>query len=151
MTVIEQIRADQIAARKAKDVVKVTLLSTLLGEIVMVGKNNGNRETTDAEAISVIKKFKKNIQDTILCITPSNNVAAFEKITELLDEEKLYDSYLPQQLSEQELKQNIALFLLADENCTYTIKDVMFYLKENYAGLYDGKTASKLANELLKT
>ena len=49
MTLFSQIKADQLAARKAKDGLKATLLTTLIGELTAIGKNDGNREVTDAE------------------------------------------------------------------------------------------------------
>jgi uncharacterized protein YqeY len=146
MTLIERIKADQIIARKAKDSVKTTLLSTLLGEITAVGKNNGNRETTDAEAIAVIKKFKKNVEDTQSLIFGSSIRPMV--YTDMDAEIDLYESYLPKQLSETELKSTIRT--LKTHNSNIQMKDIMSYLKENFAGLYDGKLASTLANKILK-
>ncbi len=148
MSVIERIRADQLTARKAKELQKVAMLSTLLGEITKVGKDNGNRETTEAEAIAVIKKFEKNVLDTMLIVEKTNP----SRIKEFLDEASVYNSYLPQQLSDQELNKIIALFIV--ENSTMDIvvqmKDIMAFLKNEYAGLYYGKSASTIANQLLK-
>ena len=63
MSLIEKIRVDQLASRKAAfnypatNKLQADLLTTLLGEEVMVGKNAGSRETTDAEVIAIVKKF----------------------------------------------------------------------------------------------
>ena len=65
MTLIERIKEDNLAARKNRDQVRATLLTTLFSEAVSVGKNAGNRETTDAETLAVIKKFIKGIDDTL--------------------------------------------------------------------------------------
>jgi uncharacterized protein YqeY len=139
MTIIEKLRADQIAARKNKDTVRTTLLSTLIGETVKVGKDKDNRESTDEEAIAVVKKFKKNLLDTIALLKGSN--AALD------DELALYDSYLPKQLSTEDLTQTITRFVA--ENTDAKMKDIMAYLKTNFAGLYDGKEASQISNQIL--
>lgn len=56
MTITEQIKAASLTARKARDTVASALLTTLLSDVVMIGKNAG-RETTDAEAVAIVKKF----------------------------------------------------------------------------------------------
>ena len=56
---LAEIKAKQINARKAR-LSTATLLTTLIGEAEMVGKNQG-REVTDSEVLAMIKKFIKNI------------------------------------------------------------------------------------------
>ena len=62
---LETINQDRNEARKMKYTATATLLTTLYSEAQMVGKNDGNRETTDAEVVAVIKKFVKNIDETL--------------------------------------------------------------------------------------
>ena len=62
---IEKIKHDQLVARKNRSTVESTLLTTLIGEADMVGKNNGNRDPFDEEVISVVKKFLKGVNETI--------------------------------------------------------------------------------------
>jgi len=61
MTLMEQIKTAQVTARKT-GAQEASLLTTLLGEAAMVGKN-ANRETTDQEVVAVVKKFVKNIDE----------------------------------------------------------------------------------------
>ena len=63
--ILEKIKNASLAARKAKEALAATLLTTLYSEAVNVGKNNGNRDTTDAEAVAVVKKFLKGVDETI--------------------------------------------------------------------------------------
>lgn len=66
MTLITKIKADLIEARKARvDKERIALLTTLSSEIAIVGKNDGNRETRDDEALTVIRKFVKNAEQTV--------------------------------------------------------------------------------------
>ena len=50
---IENLKEDQLIARKNRDQIKATLLTTLIGEAEMVGKNTGNRSPFDEEVVSV--------------------------------------------------------------------------------------------------
>jgi hypothetical protein len=60
MSLIQTIKADQVQARKARSA-SASILTTLIGEAEMIGKNAGDRESTDEEVIAIIKKFIKNL------------------------------------------------------------------------------------------
>jgi uncharacterized protein YqeY len=133
MTLMEQIKTLQVTARKTGDST-ASLLTTLLGEAAMVGKNAG-RETTDAEVVAVAKKFIKNIDETVTALNSHNKDASV-----FLAERKVLEQFLPQQLSEDALRE-IAL--------RHTdMPAFMKHLKENYAGQYDGKAASAIAKSV---
>lgn len=144
MSLLDNIKTDQVAARIAKESLKATLLTTLLGEAQMIGKNAG-RETTDDEVVAVVKKFIKGINDTVEFLAEQN-----AKATQVCMEEKaILEVYLPQQMTKDQIK-------LAIENAlTGTVRamnkgEMMKYLKENFAGRYDGKEAAAAVDELLK-
>jgi uncharacterized protein YqeY len=147
MTLIEQIKADQLAARKAYDSLKANLLTTLLGEAIAIGKNAGNRETTDLEVLAIVKKFIDNL-DFVIDKTGKDSVSG----SRALDEKNILLAYVPTQMTESELREYIEFYIEAAKQCgaTVTMGNIMGFLKLNRAGLYDGKMASKLANELLK-
>jgi hypothetical protein len=66
MSLITQIKTDLVEARKARtDKDRIALLTTLSSEIAIVGKNDGNRETRDDEALAVVRKFVKNAEQTL--------------------------------------------------------------------------------------
>lgn len=132
MSLLEQIKNDQITARKASEKTEASLLTTLIGEASAIGKNAGNRETTDAEVIAVIKKFIKNIDETVTALTDRNQDAS-----QFITERNVLERYLPKQLNEAEL------FKLAASQSS--MPEFMKFLKENYAGQYDGKLASTVA------
>lgn len=133
MTLMEQIKTQQIAARKAGDP-KASLLTTLLGEAAMVGKNAG-RETTDAEVVAVVKKFIKNVDETIAALQARNQL-----FTEFAVEREVLEQFLPQQLTE---------VTLAEVAKTQPdMPTFMKHLKEKYAGQYDGKLASTVAKKV---
>jgi uncharacterized protein YqeY len=140
--IVNNIKVDQIQARKNKNTHEATLLTTLLSEAVMVGKNQ-NRDTTDEETIMVIRKFLKNNNDFLKAL-PSSKV---EERAKLVSENQILERYLPQQLSEDQLKELVTVAVNSGVN-----KDkgsIMKYMKENHTGLYDGKTLSSVVDGIL--
>lgn len=158
MTLLTTIKSQFLAARKSRDVATTLSLSALIGEAEMIGKTDGNRETTDTEVTALLKKFIKNATEVAklsevrsIQLTPGNNeVAAIQAKFAAENEIKLYTSFLPQQLSEAEL---IAVITVAlEEIPNATIRDmgkVMASLKADYDGRFDGATASKLIKSVL--
>ena len=139
---IERIKADLLTARKARATVAANSLTALVGEAVMVGKNAGNRESTDEEVIAMVRKFLKNLEET------KRNLIAHNKDTSACDEEIVVISkYLPQQMSADDLR--TAISTIVAENVGANMGVVMRVLKEKYAGLYDGKLASEVAKQVL--
>lgn len=135
MTLMEQIKTRQIAARKAGDP-QASLLTTLLGEAAMVGKNAG-RETTDQEVVAVVKKFIKNVDETIAALQARNQLFASYAV-----EREVLEQFLPMQLSEA------ALIEVA--KCQENMPAFMKHLKENFAGKYDGKLAATVAKTVFQ-
>jgi uncharacterized protein YqeY len=149
---IDRIRADQLAARKARDSVAAGLLTTLIGEATTVGEEEfraaaeaARRDDGDAVAVSVpitdekvtgtIVKFLKNAKANRELMKTSD--AKTEREIEILS------AYLPQQMTEAELRAAIEGF--RRDNPGAGVGAVMAFLKANHAGLYDGKLASQLA------
>lgn len=151
MSLVEKIKTDSLEARKAKDGLRATLLTTLYSEVVNVGKNNGNRDTTDAEAVAVVKKFLKGVDETITHLGKNEMTEATAKAMMVArDERIILDGYMPKQLSEAELKVAIADLIDAlPEKNPKQMGVLMKQLKERYEGQYDGQLASKLIKEAL--
>ena len=146
MTLLEKIKQDNIAARKAKDTVKSALLTTLVSEISNIGKNDGNRETTEPESIAVVKKFIKGVDETLKALEFSSNT----RVLVAIEEKKILESYLPTQLSEIELTAVVDQIIstLADRS-PKQMGVVMKRLKEMHDGRYDGKIASGIIKSRL--
>jgi len=158
-TIIENIKTAQLQARKDRDEVKSVLLTTLIGEASMKGKNDGNRESTDADFISVLKKFITNIDDTLNIfvknpVVGEDNIASRKQKEDKLQKEKaILVSFLPSladQMSEEQLRLEIGKiitqFSLSNPKGMGTI---MKELKANFNGKYDSALASKIAKEVL--
>ena len=91
---IEQLRKDALDARKKGNAVAASLLVTLVSEAAMVGKNAGNRESTDDEVQAVIRKFLKNNQEATGVIRDTARLATLQ------EESRILESYLPTMASE---------------------------------------------------
>lgn len=148
MTLLETIRKAQLQARKEKRAADASTLTTLIGESEMIGKNDGNRASTDAEVVNVIKKFVKNIDETLNVLAKDSSKA--DRVEALTGEKALLVTFLPQQLSEDQLRTILGGFVSAlTEKNPKMMGKVLASLKEQYAGQYDGALASKVAKELL--
>ncbi len=142
--IIEQIKKEQLEARKAKNTIKTNLYTTLLGEIqtAVIGTSNSvnikqANIITDDVVIKVINKFIKNIKET-LSLRPDD----FTATTELT----LLETFLPRKLSEEELKQIIANLKIAAGTKTggALLGFVMGELKKSYPNLYDSSIVRTL-------
>lgn len=141
MTLFEQIKADQLAARKAHNGLAASLLTTLIGEAAAIGKNAGNRDVTDSEVVALVKKFVKGMDETLGHL--GNRNAEAQRI--VLAEKDILAPYLPKQMDEAVLTQAILdIMVLEGAN----VGKIMKALKEKYAGEYDGKMASAIVKDL---
>lgn len=147
MSILNQIKQDQLQARKDRDANKTKLLTTLYSEAATVGLNDGKRESTDKEVVKVINKFLGSIEETFVKYKFAGDP------TQLLFEKAILQSYIPapvNQLSETQLR-DVLTSIIADSGIT-TVKQigsVMSALKAKYADMYDGKVANSIIKELL--
>ena len=140
-----ELRKMMMKAKLEKDTVKGNLLATLIAEAVMVGKNDGNRETTDAETIAMIKKFLKNVNETLALMDEMG-----KDKTEPLREKEILESLLPKQLDEAELAKIIEeIVATLPDKSPRQMGAVMAELKKKYDGQFDGKTTSGLVKKAL--
>ena len=133
-----KIKADYLQARKDKDKNLTSLLSTLIGELENSAQIvNGQKIVSEDSVIKTIKSWVKKYEDTI-------NIPNLpeDALFRAQEESKIVFSYLPKQLSSDEIKEKI---LSADVS---SMPEAMKYMKENFSGLYDGKEASRIAKEI---
>lgn len=145
MSLLSTIKSKQVEARLARDTATASTLTTLLGEASAVGKNDGNRETSDDEVIAVVKKFIKNIDETVVSMGERNL-----DTTKFIIERNLLESLLPRQLTAEELEVIVAEYI-SEEGLSgpRSMGLVMKHLQTEYAGKYDGKLASTVVRGVL--
>ncbi len=142
---INDLKKMMMKAKLERDTLKGNLLSTLIAEAVMVGKNDGNRETTEAETLNVIKKFLKNVNENIKLLDEIG-----KDKSDALREKEILESLLPKQLSEEELYAKIVeIIATLPDKSPRQMGVVMAALKKDFDGQYDGKAASSLVKKAL--
>ena len=159
--ILQKIKTEQKQARLTKDKFRASVLTTLMAEVSIVGKN-AQRETTDAEAQVVITKFLKNLKETFKIYTMGieledffkvsdmetpTSEAKMVKIMDMIKEADIYKRYLPQQMTTDQLETTIGVFM--GDNADANMGQIMGYLKKNFNGQYDGKMASTLIRNIL--
>jgi len=142
---LQKIKNDSLAARKARNKFLAKILTTLLGDIISVGKNDGNRDTTEEETLVVIDTFKKKAEETANYMADTG--ADSKEMEDYIEEISIYASYLPQQMTEDKLTALIKDIVSHDSEIN--IGKVMGYLSKNHKGLYSGKMANKIAKNLI--
>lgn len=135
---VQKIKNDLDNARKEQNKYDTIKLSVLYSEAVSIGKNNGNRESTDSEVSNIIEKFVKNLR--------SNIELAPSKANEFQKEIDLYSKYLPKQLTESEIQD--ILLQYKNENTDFQIGNIMKFFMQNFKGQYDSKLLSGLVNKI---
>ena len=154
MSLLNKIKEDSILARKEKDSVKASLLVTLYSEALMVGKNKRNDIPSDEETLATIQKFLKNASEVREIISKRyfNELGERPGLDKIQLEINILESYLPKQLTEQELVVIIgtAIGVTGTLKGPFNVGTIMAFLKQNYTGQYDGKVASKVAQNFQK-
>lgn len=128
-----QIRQERIKAKKERNKIKDELLTYLLGLL----ENDEKRgfKIDDERVISLCKKHVTSINENIVRYNDEQKRVANEEIS-------ILEMFIPKQLSAEKLKEILV------QNSITSVPDAMKFLKQNYAGLYDGKIASEVAKSL---
>jgi uncharacterized protein YqeY len=140
MTLKEKINKDYIEAFKAKNNVKKNLLSVIKGEIQTIEKNTGVENLSDEDVIKILNKTVKSLKETMASLIDSQSV---EKILTVKNELVIVDSYLPKQLSIEEIQSKI------DSLVASGLKNMGMIMKEFNSLPADKKLVSELVKKSL--
>jgi uncharacterized protein YqeY len=142
MSVIEKLKTESMSLRKVRSPI-APAISFALSEIEKVGKNRGNRATTEDEAIKTIQKLIAAIDENLkLNIDDGRRIA-------LNQEKQILIGVLPQMATDQDIIDFLcALFTGKQDNEIPKKGDVMKALRDHFGALVDMKRAGQLANEL---
>jgi uncharacterized protein YqeY len=146
MSKISEIKAAQLAARKAKDAFTATVLTTIIGEAEMVGKSLANRESTDAEVVTVLKKFEKNQLENVKLFT-ERGISTEDALKEIA----IIRQFLPKKLDDVQVKKDIE-DLLISENLLKEQKSlgpITKLLKQHYKDQFAGQQVSNIFKGML--
>ena len=106
MTLKEKISKDYIEAFKAKNTVAKNLLSVIKGEIQTLEKNTGVESLSDEDVTKILNKSVKSLKETISSLTD------VDKLAEVQSELNIVETYLPKQLSVEEIQSNVEFFFV---------------------------------------
>lgn len=134
----EKIKADQLVARKARDSVASSLLTTLIGAI-----QQETKEPNDAICQAKIRSFLKSNDEMQKALVLSGKSA-----DATMREASILHSYLPIQMAEEEIRQFVRAKI---DQGSKSLGDLMKMLKSEKAGLYDGKLAGTIIKQELET
>ncbi len=144
----EKIFKDYQIALKEKNSVKSSILNFLRSEINYYKIEKQKDKLDEQDIILVIKKQVKSHQDSIEQFEKGNRADLADKEKKELE---ILKTYLPQEISESELKAIIEEVLSSIPNVT--IKEMGKIMKEVMAktsGRADGKSVSDLVRQRLK-
>ena len=136
MTIIEELKTKSLKLRKERNPIAASI-TFAISEIEKVGKNNGNRVTTEDEAIKTVQKLVATIEDNLkLDIDDGRKIA-------LNYEKNILQSVLPKMATEEDIRKT-----LIDNFTTPSKKEVMQWAKSHWGALADMKLVGKVASEL---
>lgn len=142
-----QLRKDNMQAMKDKDTLKKGLLSLVISAIALAEKE-AHEELSYENELGFVQKELKQTKES-LHETPSDRT---ELIAEAKRKIEILESYLPKQLSEEEIKQ--AILLILEEKGLEPIRRsqgvVMKEIMAKYKGQTDGKTVNSVLSSVLK-
>ena len=144
-----KIQKDLVEAMKAKNATRVAAIRSIKTAIQTEKTNGAYHELADSDVVKLIQKLSKQRAEAeqiyLQASTPRYDLAEIEH-----NEKMVLDEYLPKMLSDEEI--NIIIGKIITATGAQSIKDmgkVMSALNKNYAGQYDGKTASGIIKSLL--
>lgn len=142
MPVIDKLKAESLKLRKERNPIAASI-TFALSEIDKVGKKNGNRATTDDEAIKVIQKLVALIDENLkLDIDDGRRVA-------LNYEKQILLGVLPQMATDTEVLDFLREVFAEKKGDDAPKKgEVMKALRGRFGALVDMKRASQLATEI---
>ncbi|MEO5349579.1 MAG: GatB/YqeY domain-containing protein [Magnetococcus sp. YQC-3] len=144
MNTLQKIKNDLLEARKDRDNIKSNLLNILLSDAIKVGKDKGNRDSTEQEVIDTINKFIKNNKYTLLALKNNDRL---EDINRIQQEMHILSRYLPKPLTEEELTGIIKQYI--NDNSKVKIGGILSFLKEKFPNRFDNQLAAQIVKKEL--
>jgi uncharacterized protein YqeY len=132
------------AAMKSQDRLRMETIRSVLSEIQYEEMNKSVDELPAGDIVLVLQRELKKRQEAIGFEEQANRQEAKAK---LQNEITIIETFLPKQLDATELEKIIADYKQSTPGAA--LNTAMKFLKEKYAGQYDGKSASEIAKRIL--
>ncbi len=142
-----QLNSDLKAAMKAKDQATLRGIRAIKAAILLAETDGSGKKVDDQKFIQIVQKLIKQRKDSLEIYEKQNreDLAVVER-----EEVAVLENYLPKQLSEDELRQELTQII--EELGASSMKDmgaVMGQANQKLAGKADGKTISGIVRQLL--
>lgn len=142
-----ELRKANMQAMKNHDTVKKGVLSLVISSIALAEKEDGKTLTREEELTFIQKELKQTRES--LTETPADRIDLIEETKKKIE---ILESYLPRQLTEEEIKTAIES-ILTEKGLEPVKKSQGVVMKEimaKYKGQTDGKTVNKVLSTILK-
>ena len=142
-----KLREDLKLAMRGRDELRTRVLRGLLAAIKNKSIEARGEELAESDLLAVVKKEAKQCSETLAFAREAGRTESVSEHEAVLT---VLETYLPQQLGEQELRTEIAA-IISDTGAEgmSAMGQVMKELGARHAGRYDGKLASGLVREML--
>ncbi len=137
--IIDEIKKANVEAMKSRQTNKRNAYAMVISRFQEAKTSGSGKEIGDAEVIHIIQKFSKELEEEMKGYQEAGREESAVQIKEQLE---AVSAFLPQMMSEQEIKDVIAS--LEDKS----LPNVMKHFKLNYAGKADMGLVSKIARGL---
>lgn len=136
--IIDEIKKDNVQAMKDKNQVARTIYGVVVNKFMLqnIEKRKVGQEMTDADMVAILQKTIKELTEEAENYSKVGNTSQVEEINA---QKKILEKYLPQMMSEEEIRAVIASM---DDK---SIPSVMKHFKANYAGKVDMQLVNKIA------
>lgn len=142
----EQLQNDLKEAMKAKDTVRLNTVRMIKKYLLELETAPGHQgDATDEEILKIINKLVKQGRDTAATYQQAGRTDLFEEESKQVS---VLEAYLPKQLSEDEIRAEIAKVMA--ELGLNQMGPLMKELNARLAGRADGKTISNLVRAALQ-
>lgn len=147
MNIKEQLMADMKEAMKAKDKASLATIRMMIDRI-QKNEKEVMREAQPDEVIRIIQTFKKQTEEELADFTKVGNQ---DKIKELKANLELIKKYLPEMMSREQVKEELANVLHSVQKVGNVAKGDFIKLAMNcLKSRAENKTISEVVNELFK-
>ena len=135
---IDEIKKDNVQAMKDKNALARAIYGVVMNKVLLANieaKKDG-KELSDVEVIQILQKTIKELTEEKENYVKAGNMIEAENIEK---QKEILTKYLPQMLSEEEIK------AIIDAMEDKSIPSVMTHFKANYAGKVDMSLVNKIA------
>lgn len=144
MTLREKLQNDWVLALKEKDKMKASTISMVKAALILEDKNGSGKELDDNDVISVIARELKKRRESLVEFEKASRE---DLITQTNEEIRILLSYLPKQLTEEEIRD-----LVNDKINELEVTGIknMGKVMAAITPMVKGKADTKLVSEIVK-